>query len=513
VWTLNSFTGHVSYATVAAASPPSPRELDEFREQADRFIAEQDEEFYLHYAGLKETLDLEQIYARHANLTTLETAQRVGLAVNGGKGVRELWRFACEGYMGNLSKAYDEKVAELEATLETEVDGERYAYRMLRPAIANTDDRVKRARLDQARTDLTDEHLNPVYLEGVHVVHSAAEDLGASSYKDLYIDRFGWKLEELAEQCRAFLDATEDLYVNAADRLFRERVGVSLAEAERYDTMRLFRGVKWDSSFPKDRMLPALVSTLADLGVDLRTQENVHLDVEPREKKDPRAFCSPIEVPGKVMLVIKPMGGPDDWRALFHEAGHTEHFAHTSADLKMEERRLGDNAVTEGWAMLMQHLTDEPTWLQRMLDFPRPAEYAAEGATTLLFFVRRYSAKLLYELEFHSAEDLTAMRPRYVELLGDALKIEPSPTDYLADIDGGYYVSSYLRSWAFEAQLREYLRRRYGNDWFTQRKAGDELRELWSEGQKHTAEELLQAVTGEQLDMESVAVRVREALS
>jgi hypothetical protein len=260
-------------------------------------------------------------------------------------------------------------------------------------------------------------------------------------------------------------------------------------------------------------MLPALESTLADLGVDLRTQENVHLDVEPREKKDPRAFCSPIEVPGRVMLVIKPMGGPDDWRALFHEAGHTEHFAHTSADLKMEERRLGDNAVTEGWAMLLQHLTDEPTWLQRMLDFPRPAEYAAEGAATLLFFVRRYSAKLLYELEFHTADDLTAMRPRYVELLGDALKIEPSPTDYLADIDGGYYVSSYLRSWALEAQLREYLRRRYGNDWFTQRKAGDELRELWSEGQKHTAEELLQAVTGEQLDMESVALRVREALA
>ena len=122
------------------------------------------------------------------------------------------------------------------------------------------------------------------------------------------------------------------------------------------------------------------------------------------------------------MLVIKPQGGPDDWRALFHEAGHTEHFAHTAAALATEEKRLGDNAVTEGWAMLLEHLTIDPVWLERRLDFPRPYEFAAEGAAQLLWLVRRYCAKLLYELEFHAAPDVTAMRPRYVELLADALE-------------------------------------------------------------------------------------------
>jgi hypothetical protein len=259
-------------------------------------------------------------------------------------------------------------------------------------------------------------------------------------------------------------------------------------------------------------MLPALEGTLADLGIDLRAQENVHLDVEQRPLKTPRAFCAPIEIPQKVMLVIQPMGGPDDWRALFHEAGHTEHFAHTSPDLSVEERRLGDNAVTEGWAMLLQHLTDEPAWLTRRLDFPRPDEFAREGAIGLLYFVRRYCAKLLYELEFHAADDPTSMRNRYVEILGDALKIDPSPTDYLGDIDAGFYVSSYLRSWAFESQLREFLRQEFGNAWFTSRDAGSLLRELWSLGQKPTAEELLDDVTGATLEMEAVADRIRESL-
>ncbi|HSX22026.1 MAG TPA: hypothetical protein VLE97_04535, partial [Gaiellaceae bacterium] len=269
----------------------------------------------------------------------------------------------------------------------------------------------------------------------------------------------------------------------------------------------------WDAAFPAERMLPALESSLADFGIDLYAQKNVELDLEDRPNKTPRAFCVPIEIPGRVVLVMKPQGGPDDWRALFHEAGHTEHFAHTSPSLTMEEKRLGDNAVTEGWAMLVEHLTIDPVWLERMLDFPRPYEYAGEGATQLLWLLRRYCAKLIYEIEFHAAADVTTMRPRYVELLYDALKVQPSGADYLDDIDSGFYASQYLRAWAFEAQLRSYLREKFGNAWFTRKDAGSLVRELWEEGQKPTADELLADVTGATLELEAVADRIREALA
>jgi hypothetical protein len=213
-----------------------------------------------------------------------------------------------------------------------------------------------------------------------------------------------------------------------------------------------------------------------------------------------------------VMLVLKPMGGPFDWQACFHEAGHAEHFANASPDLKVEEKRLGDKAVTEGWASLLQNVTREPGWLAKMLDFPNPVEYAEETTVGFLYFVRRYSAKLLYELEFHAADDPRPLQARYVELLADALKIEPNPATYLVDIDPGFYVSEYLRSWAFEAQLRDYLRGRYGNEWFVSRKAGGELLELWSEGQKPSADALLRDLAGAELSMEAAGGRIREAL-
>jgi hypothetical protein len=212
------------------------------------------------------------------------------------------------------------------------------------------------------------------------------------------------------------------------------------------------------------------------------------------------------------MLVLQPVGGKDDWQALFHEAGHTEHYAHTSADAPLEARRLGDMAVSEGWAALFEHLVTDPAWLNRRLDVPRVDELVRDGALSLLYIARRYCAKLLYEIEFFQAEDARAMQPRYAELLGDALKLPVNRESYLDDIDGSYYVIGYLRSWAFEAQLREFLRAEFGNEWFARREAGELLRELWSLGQGPTADELLRDVTGATLEMATVAARVREGL-
>jgi hypothetical protein len=494
------------------AAAPTPRELDDYREQADRFIAAIDEEYYLHFAGHKDSLDLVPIYERFGELTSLDQANRVGAAVDGDRRVRELWKFACSGYLGNLTRDFEERSARLEAELTATVDGDEVPYRMLRPTIANEPDRAKRQRLEDARNALTEEQLLPVQLEAAQVVTEAVHALGAPDYVELH-RRFGFRLDEMGEQCRAFLDATERMWEDAGDRLFRRRVGVGLAEAQRYDVARVFRAPEWDPSFPADRMLPALESTLADLGVDLHAQENVELDVEQREKKTPRAFCSPIEVPQRVVLVIQPIGGVDDWRALFHEAGHTEHFAHTRADLPVEERRLGDFAVTEGWAMLMEHLVQDAAWLNRRLDVPRPSEFVAESATGLLYLVRRYCAKVLYELELHAASDPRPLQKRYVEILGDALKIEPSPTDYLGDVDPGFYSTEYVRAWAFEAALKRFFREKFGSTWFTRRDAGSLLRELWSEGQRPTADEVLRELTSAEIELEAVTEYVRDALA
>ena len=239
----------------------SDRELDAYRAGADRFMAELDEEGYLHFAGLKPDYDLAPIYERHAKLTDLHEVQRLGATVDGRKNL-ELHRFGCDGFLGGLTRGYAERIAALEASLEAEHGGRTIGYRMLTPTISNEPDRDTRRALEELRNDLTDRELNPIYLEAAETNARAVPELGEPTYLALYRDRFGWDIDGLASQCHDFLDSTERLYEQTMDRALRASVGISLDEAERYDTRRLFRGSSWDAVFPADRMLPALRGTL-----------------------------------------------------------------------------------------------------------------------------------------------------------------------------------------------------------------------------------------------------------
>ena len=508
---LHHQLAHGAYPRLRERETPTERELDGYRAGADRFDAELNEEYYLHYAGLKPDLDLRSIYERHADLIDLETVKGLGRAVRGRENL-ELFRFGCERYLGQLTREDAEKIAELETTLETQHDGEQLGYRML-----HADDLQHRRPTDRGEArrgaERADRRASEPDLPGSRRPDPARRSGARRTHVlQLYRDRFQLRPGRPRAQCSAFLDSTERLYEESMDRVLRERVGIGLAEAERYDVRRFFRGSSWDKAFPADRMVPALRGTLSNLGIDLDAQENVHLDVEERPTKSPRGVLRADRDPGQGDAGDPTPGWPGRLvRALPRGRSHGALCVHEPQP-EMEEKRLGDNAVTEGWAMLFDHLIDDRAWLSRMLDFPRPETFAAEGAVQLLFYVRRYCAKLLYEIEFHAAPDPTQMQSRYVEILGDALKVLPSPTDYLADIDASYYVTSYLRAWAFSAQMTTFMREEFGSDWFRRREAGSLLKELWELGQQPNADELLKDVTGAAVEMEAVAEHVRSAI-
>ena len=131
-----------------------PGELDEYRAEADRFLTALQEEHYLQLSGQKPDLVVEPIYDRYSDLTSPASCRELGeLARAGGTGggLRDLWRFACEGRIGHLTAAEQERIAELEATLQAEVDGRRLGDRELRPSQANEPDRGQREQLDSAR--------------------------------------------------------------------------------------------------------------------------------------------------------------------------------------------------------------------------------------------------------------------------------------------------------------------------------------------------------------------------
>ena len=76
------------------------------------------------------------------------------------------------------------------------------------------------------------------------------------------------------------------------------------------------------------------------------------------------------------------------------------------------------------------------------------------------------------------------------ELQTRATNFKARPEEFLFDLDDSFYSASYLRAWAFEVQLREYLKTRFGSRWWASRRSGDFLKEIWETGDRYTADEM-----------------------
>ena len=469
-------------------------DLDAYREGAERFLEEHDREYLRHFAGHKRSYDLEAIHARHAGLFTREAVERLrseAASAAGEEAVRMRWllAFAIEGRVGSLTRELDEEVARREASLVLDVDGAAIPFRAATEAQMNDADAERRAAVEAARLECTRSDLTPLRAEAWERARAEAVALGWRDYASMWGVLRALDLGALAEQAASYLAASADDHLREFDVELRRTAGTGLAAARRSDLPRMARTPDLDVAYPADRLVPSLEELLDGLGVDPRAQPNVHVDVEARPGKSPRAFCAPVRVPAEVHLVMPPVGGRDDYSSLFHEAGHAEHYGSVDPSLPFEFRHLGDNAVTEAYAFTLEHVTEDAAWLAR----PDGAEIAERALVRRRYYQRRYAAKLGYELAL-LGEGATA--DEYARALGDATGV-PWPAElWLEDVDEHLYVCCYLRAWALEERLRAVLRARWGERWFGEREAGAFLRELWREGQRRDADELADAIDG-----------------
>ena len=485
-------------------------DVNAYRRSAEAFLTDLTREYYLHYAGLKETYEIEPIYGRHEELFTAraiddlrEQRDATEPGSDDSRRLRMLLDFAVEGHLGEQTKALETELAHREATLTLKLEDRQMGFRESSIIQANEPDAEVRATIEWARNEATESELGGLYREMLERRHRCTAALGWSSYSEMCAECKAIDLAALHVQTAAFNAGSDAGYPAMLEPEVRRTLGIELGELRRSDLTRFFRAPEEDGQFPADLLVPSLMETMLGLGIDVADQAAVHLDLDSRPNKTPRAFCAPVRVPGEVHLVLTPVGGRDDFDVLMHEAGHTEHYAHVDPQLSFEYRYLGDNSITEAYAFLFEHLIEDPEWLRRRLGIEDAGSLLAHGRIQRLIYMRRYAAKLTYELELHGAaqgRSWDELSQRYAQLIGGALHIEWPSETFLADVDPGFYCASYLRAWALETHLRAYLRDRFGPAWFDEREAGDVLRRLWADGQRLGAEEMLGELTGERLE-------------
>ena len=490
----------------------TPLSIARLRDEGETCMQELSRELYEAHSGLKANAELQPIYHRHREILSedsLAMTRDVFVAATAGseeqRSARLLLDWQTESQSSRQLALLDEREIAWEGQAMVRLaDGRQLAYQSLSIEIANSADRQERAMIETARTALVRSELAPLRKERLQRERDITESVGfASGYNPTWELLSGISLGDLRSECEAFLRETQPMWDDVAPEVVKRTLGMELREASRADALALFRAREFDEFFPAREMETAIRRQMREMGVDPEANGRVRFDTGERKGKRSRAFCAPVRVPEEVYLVLRPHGGQTDWNTFLHELGHALHFAYMRPDHPMEFRWLGDNSVTEGYAMLFDHLMQDAGWLQRYtgLDKRTTPAFLRRAGFEELHFLRRYCAKLVYETQLYGgALGWDAMPDLYVELLTKATSFQYSPADAFVDVDPRYYAARYLRAWQLQALLTETLRERYDGDWWRNPRCGPwMIHSLFSEGQRELAHEQAERVSGKAL--------------
>jgi hypothetical protein len=472
----------------------------EYEAELQRYLFERAEEGRAVRVGEKEISERAEIVARYRDLFTREQLDALKDAEAGLQGIERervyRLRKTCEAGLVDIELSEREDAFE-NAVLARRIEfrGEELPLRSAQAQLAVTPGYRDREELGSLHGDASAE-FNEDRLDLLRAREELDAELSGEPDPVARNDEEkGISLRELSEVLAAASNAANDAYGRLSSRWFDKLLGDERSEIPTsYHVGWLRRLSPLAATYTKERATEVCLETLRALGFDLDEEPNIKLDLDDRPQKSPRACVIAADPPKVVHLITRAQGGLHDYQAFLHEAGHALHYGGCDPNLPYTFRNLSrDHALTEIYSYIFEAITREPGWHQQY--FSLSDEQAAENAEATTFLeallYRRYTAKLQYELEFWSNFGQNGGLPeRYRKRLTDATGIAYRPDAYLADMDAGFYSADYLRAWIRSAQLREWLKREVGENWWRDRRTGDHLRSLFAEGTRPSSEEI-----------------------
>src|ERR687887_496416 len=482
----------------------------EYESQLRRYLYERCEEGRAVRVGEKEVSERAEIVARYRDLFSREQLDALRAAESDApEEERErLYRLRKTCEAGVVAAELAEREDALENAVlaaRLEFKDEELPLRAAQARLAVLPDYADREQLGELGADLSAQFND----ERLDVLRSGEElEAEVSGQPDAVSRNEEEKRISLRELEAALAQASErstQAYLVLRDRWFERLLGPDRAETpSSFHVAYLRRLSPLEATYTKERAVEVCMDTVKRLGFDLEHDPNIKLDLDDRPQKSPRACVIPSDPPTLVHLITRAQGGLHDYQAFLHEAGHALHYGGCDPELPYTFRNLSrDHALTEIYSYIFEAITREPEWHAHY--FGLSGEEAAQNAeaTTFLeaFLFRRYTAKLQFELDFWArfGEDGGGSEG-YEERLTQATGVGYRADAYLADMDAGFYSADYLRAWIRSAQLRDYLVRELGDDWWRTAETGEHLRTLFAEGTRPSSEEIASRLGYQALD-------------
>jgi hypothetical protein len=498
--------------------------LDEYRQRFRDFHTQWQRERFLFLAGRKEADDRPKLYSEHSDLFSASTIAELRAKYEETAAYRETERaaiqrliaFAEAGQLARKTQGLDAEIAAYEARAQIKWQEQSLSIRQTLALLEQEADAQRRRELYARYADAI-KAMNDLRAERSEIRQTEAQALG---YENLLALQRAWhkvESEKLAGQAAQLLAKTESDYIAVFKPLLAREAGVALDEATVADLGYWQRLPRFAVFFPRARWQEVYVTLFAGLGFNVARQANVELDAALRPRKRERSFCAPLQVPEEIKLVVNPDSALGDGHAFsryfLSATAHTQLYAWTSRESHYEFRVPGDPAVAAAWGSLLGQLLHDAEFLLGVFGFPESGEFRHALAVFKLLHVRRAAALLQYETELHGGQLAHNAGARFAELLTDGVRVRYDETEHLRAVDAPFGAATNIRAWAFEAQLREHLKTRFGARWWDSRKAGEMLIDLWNTGHRYTLEELAALIGLGALDFDWLVSDLLAAIS
>jgi len=228
------------------------------------------------------------------------------------------------------------------------------------------------------------------------------------------------------------------------------------------------------------------------VGIQLSGQRNLRLDLKDRAGREPEARAYALST-GRTRVAMTPSGYVTDVQDLLGAYGEAQFYYSIPGNTPFEAAYFGTNILPSIYRELFAGLATEPAWVARhlKLDGVGAEEVAEAMRFRSLLRAREAAGRLLFQLELHANP---AIDPgRYNQVMERALiwpRISVDAEAYLLANDD-YRSGGLVLGAMIAAQIRDALRREWGEEWFRRPELAKRLEQGASRGYAMTIDEFL----------------------
>lgn len=483
------------------------KQISEFVKTAQRVKKQQTLLQWFYLTEGKE-MDLAETYTDYQDLFSPFTIQFVDRVLqqttdkNKFKQYRYFKNYLQEEYLSMQTARFRDKIRRLEQTPVRSASSGDITFARIKESLSTILKRTDYAQLFHSAAPTAEQII--ALQDSIHTIENLfARALGYPSSIELIAAAHNFGPRQLYAVAGEFLENTDSIYSELLEDFIEKELNISANQVHPGHLYAIKEKNQFDSVFTSRKLLPPLREFLNGLGIQLNRQSFLTIDSTTHPEKQAAIFCAIVEVPTDVRISTMPVPGYSHAADLFRQMGYAQ-FALFNRSKSAVFQQLYDSPVRDVFGFFFEKVWEDTSWVNRelMLDKEDKYHFYRYLALKQLIALRLSAATIQFEIDRIGFEGSIAehFRQFFSRALRISLTLEEAAW-LRTRADNFFNAAVFLQGSILEAQLRNYVKSKFGPGWYKKIECGKYLKSLWSRGNDWSIPEFMKEIESTELTL------------